>query len=115
MKQTAKDATFERNLKILSGIIGYFANFHSLMKKIPIVTTPNTIRHTTVAEDHGKLTPPYSSPSSNIIVPLVIVMTPTQSIAFKPAPIGVFGVSISRRKSIMTKASASNGTNVLLV
>ncbi len=111
MKQTAKDATFERCLKMLRGIIGYFANFHSLTKNRAMVMTPNKIRHTTVAEDHGKLTPPYSRPRRSIIVPPVIVMTPTQSIAFRPAPIGVLGVSISSRKRIMTKASASKGTD----
>ena len=54
------------------------------------------MRQRTVAEVQGKLTPPYSRPRRNMIVPPVMVITPIQSMAFRPAPIGVLGVSMSR-------------------
>ena len=109
-KQTAREAMLERTLKSLRGIMGYFASFHSLRKKRIMVRTPNIRRERTVAEVQGKETPPYSRPRRNIIVPPVIVITPIQSMAFRPAMIGVLGVSTSRKTRIMTKARASNGT-----
>lgn len=110
-KQTPRDAIFERYLKIRRGIIGYLASFHSLIKKSPKVRIPNTIRQTTVAEFQGWLTPPYSRPRRNIIVPPTTVILPIQSMALKPAKSGVFGVSMSRKKEIMINARPSNGTN----
>ena len=109
-KQTARVAMLERTLKSFSGIMGYLASFHSLRKKRMMVMTPNIRRESTVAEVQGKETPPYSRPRRNIIVPPVIVMTPIQSMALRPARMGVLGVSMSRRKRMMTKARASNGT-----
>lgn len=44
------------------------------------------------------------------MVPPTIVKHPSQSIAFKPAKSGVFGVSMSRKEMIMAKAMASMGT-----
>ena len=109
-KQTASAAMLEGLEKRRSGIIGYLANFHSLMKKRTMVMTPNTSRQTTVAEDQGKDTPPYSRPRRNMTVPPVMSMTPIQSMAFKPSRIGVLGVSMSRKTKIMAKAIPSKGT-----
>ena len=109
-KQTASAARLEGFEKRRSGIIGYLASFHSLIKKRTIVMTPNTSRQTTVAEDQGKDTPPYSRPRRNMTVPPVISMTPSQSMAFKPSRIGVFGVSMSRKTMMMAKAMPSKGT-----
>lgn len=72
--------------------------------------TPNTSRQTTVAEDQGKDTPPYSRPRRNMTVPPVTSMTPSQSMAFRPARMGVFGVSMSRKNRMMAKAMPSKGT-----
>lgn len=109
-KHTAKDAMLDLCLKIRSGIIGYLASFHSFRKKRTTKTAPNTKRQTTVAEDQGKLTPPYVRPSRNITVPAVIVMTPIQSMALRPDMMAVFGVSMSRKKRMMANAIASKGT-----
>ena len=109
-KQTDSAARLEGLEKRRSGIIGYFANFHSLMKKRTMVITPNTSRQTTVAEDQGKDTPPYSRPRRNITVPPVISITPSQSMAFRPSRMGVLGVSMSRKTMMMAKAMLSNGT-----
>lgn len=43
-------------------------------------------------------------------VPPVMSMTPSQSMAFRPSRIGVFGVSMSRKNRMMAKAMASKGT-----
>lgn len=94
--------------------MGYLASFHSLMKKRTMVTTPNTSRQTTVAEDQGKDTPPYSRPRRNMTVPPVTSMTPSQSMAFKPSRMGVFGVSMSRKMTMMAKAIPSKGTEETL-
>ena len=72
--------------------------------------TPNTSRQTTVAEDQGKDTPPYSRPRRNMTVPPVINITPSQSMAFRPSRMGVLGVSMSRKTMMMAKAILSNGT-----
>lgn len=72
--------------------------------------TPNTSRQTTVAEDQGKDTPPYSRPRRNMTVPPVTSMTPSQSMAFRPSRMGVFGVSMSRKTIMMAKAIPSKGT-----
>ncbi len=45
-----------------------------------------------------------------MIVPPTISTDPSQSIAFKPAKRGVFGVSMSRKKSMMMNARPSKGT-----
>ncbi len=42
-------------------------------------------------------------------VPPVMVMTPTQSMALRPARMGVLGVSMSRKRRMMRKARASKG------
>ena len=109
-KQTPSAARLEGFEKRRRGIIGYLASFHSLIKKRTIVMTPNTSRQTTVAEDQGKDTPPYSRPRRNMTVPPVMSMTPSQSMAFKPSRIAVFGVSISRKTMMMPKAMPSKGT-----
>ena len=109
-KQTASAARLEDLEKRRSGIIGYLASFHSLIKKRTRVTRPNTRRQTTVAEDQGNDTPPYSRPRRNITVPPVTSMTPSQSMAFRPSMMGVFGVSMSRKIMMMAKAIASKGT-----
>lgn len=109
-KQTVSAARLETLEKRRSGIIGYLANFHSFMKKRTMVTTPNTSRQTTVAEDQGRDAPPYSRPRRNMTVPPVMSITPSQSIAFRPSRIGVFGVSISRKTIMMAKAMPSKGT-----
>ncbi len=109
-KQTASAARLEGLEKRRRGIIGYFASFHSFIKKRTIVMRPNTSRQTTVAEDQGKDTPPYSRPRRNMTVPPVTSMTPSQSMAFRPSRMGVFGVSISRKTTMMAKAIPSKGT-----
>lgn len=109
-KQTASAAMLEGLEKRRSGIIGYLASFHSLRKKRTMVTTPNTSRQTTVAEDQGKDTPPYSRPRRNITVPPVMSITPSQSMAFRPSSMGVLGVSMSRKTMMMAKAIPSKGT-----
>lgn len=110
LKQTTREPTLDRYLKIRRGMIGYLANFHSLRKKRPNVASPNTMRQMTMGEPQGYVTPPYSRPRRNIMVPPTIVMHPSQSIAFNPAKSGVFGVSMSRKKMMMAKAMASIGT-----
>ena len=45
-------------------------------------------------------------------VPPTMVREPSQSIARRPARRGVFGVSMSRRKRINTKARPSKGTEL---
>lgn len=45
-----------------------------------------------------------------MIVPPTIVREPSQSMARRPASRGVFGVSMSKRKRIITKANPSKGT-----
>lgn len=99
----------ERLLKMRRGIIGYFANFHSLTKNRPIVKRPKTIRQITFAEDQGALTPPYSRPKRNISVPPMIRRAPDQSIAFRPARRGVLGVSMSRNTERIMNARPSQG------
>ena len=76
---------------------------------------PKTSRQTTVAEDQGKDTPPYSRPRRNITVPPLTSMMPVQSIAFRPSRMGVLGVSISRKNMMMAKAIPSKGTVETLV
>ena len=109
-KQTASAVMLDGLEKRRSGIIGYLASFHSLMKKRTRVMTPNTSRQTTVAEDQGKDTPPYSRPRRNMTVPPVTRTTPSQSMAFRPSRIGVLGISMSRKTKMMAKAIASKGT-----
>lgn len=89
---------------------GYFAIFHSLRKNRAQTTMPKTIRQITVGDFQEYCTPPNSRPSRNMTVPPTIVIEPSQSMALRPARIGVFGVSISRKKKIMIKASPSQGT-----
>ena len=74
------------------------------------VMIPKTIKQTTVADDQGYETPPYSRPRRNIIVPPTIVMVPIQSTALRPARRGVVGVSMSRKKKRIMKARPSKGT-----
>lgn len=74
------------------------------------MASPNTIRQMTMGESQGYVIPPYSRPRRNIMVPPTTVKQPSQSIAFKPAKSGVFGVSMSRKTMMMAKAMASIGT-----
>ena len=108
--QTASAARLESLENKPSGIIGYLANFHSLIRKRARVMTPKTNRQITVAEDHGKDTPPYSRPRRNMTVPPVTSMMPSQSMAFRPSRMGVLGVSMSRKVMMIAKAIASKGT-----
>ena len=114
VKQTASAARLESLENRRSGIIGYLAHFHSLMRKRARVMIPKTSRQITVAEDQGKDKPPYSRPRRTMTVPPVTSMTPTQSMAFKPSRMGVLGVSMSRKNIMMTKAIASKGTEETL-
>lgn len=45
-----------------------------------------------------------------MIVPPTMVIDPSQSIALRPASKGVLGASMSRKNTMITKASPSNGT-----
>ncbi len=48
-------------------------------------------------------------------VPPTIVIEPSQSMALRPASIGVLGVSMSRKNMIMKNAIPSNGTLKLML
>ena len=68
----------------------------------------------TVAEAQEKDTPPNSRPSRNITVPPAMVSEPSQSMALRPATMGVVGVSMSRKKKSTMNASPSQGTNLFV-
>lgn len=74
------------------GMTGDFARRASLKTKKTIITQPKTNRHTTVGEPHGTVTSPRSRPISIMSVKATIVALPTQSIALRPAIIGVRGL-----------------------
>lgn len=48
-------------------------------------------------------------------VPPTIVIEPSQSMALRPASIGVLGVSMSRKNMMMKNAIPSNGTSKLML
>lgn len=91
-------------------MIGYFANFASTRMKRPKVAIPMMIRQRTVAESHGKVTPPYSRPKRNKRVPPTTKKAPNQSMALSPSMKGVLGVLRSRKTMIIANARPSNGT-----
>lgn len=91
-KHVPRAATFDRFEKMLKGMSGYGANRDSTTKNKPMVTAPKMIKHSTMAEVQGCEIPPYSRPRRSIIVPETIVKEPSQSTAFNPLAIGVFGV-----------------------
>ena len=112
LKVEAKQASAERFVKSRGGIMGNLATFHSITKKMPRVTKPNTIRQITVGEDQGYEMPPNPRPSRNITTPPTLVMRPSQSMALRPGIMGVRGVSMSRKKKRIAKAKPSHGTYV---
>jgi hypothetical protein len=71
---------------------------------------PNTIKHRTIAELQGWTTPPNSRPRRSITVDPTMVREPSQSTAFKPAQIGVLGVSSFKRRKIKIKTVPMIGT-----
>ena len=89
---------------------GYVANFHSTIKNMAIITAPKTIRQVTVAEAHGKETPPKVRPKRNVTVPPTMRRDPSQSMALMPARKGVLGVAMSRKKRSTANARPSHGT-----
>jgi hypothetical protein len=108
MKQQISAARFDVSRKMRSGMTGYFANFHSLMKKRPIVTMPKTMRQIVKALAQGWVVPPDSMPKRNITTPPMIVSTPSQSRLRRPATRGVRGLSSFRKmKSRMSETPSS--------
>jgi len=91
------------------GIIGYFATFHSTNPKMRNEMNPKMSKQMIVADFQGYSTPPSSRPKRIIRVPPMTKNAPAQSIAFKPAMRGVFGVFRSRKKKMIIKASPSRG------
>ena len=91
-KAVPREAMLEREENMVSGIRGYLATRPSMGKKRAMMISPNMIRHMTVAEAHGKVTPPNSSPMRNITVPPTIAKEPIQSIVLRPATTGVRGL-----------------------
>jgi hypothetical protein len=91
------------------GITGYFANFHSQIRKREKVNAPKIMRQRTRALSQGAVTPPYWRPKRNMRVPPTTVREPIQSIALRPAQMGVRGVLMSRKKRMMKKARPSRG------
>jgi len=67
------------------------------------------MRHTTVAEDHGNVILPKSSPSKIINAAPTIKILPTQSIAFRPAKTGVCGEGSFKKKSNTINTTAPMG------
>lgn len=109
-KQTMRVAALDSVLKCARGITGCFASFHCDRIKNTNRMMPGTMRQRTVAELQGKLTPPKPRPRRNSRVVVVTVGAPSQSMAFKPATKGVFGVWTSRKTNRMMKAIPSQGT-----
>lgn len=52
-KTTKRDAMFELPCRRCVGMMGYFATFHSMRKKMTVVRRPNNMRQRTVALDQG--------------------------------------------------------------
>lgn len=84
--------------------------FHSMRTNIPAVRTPKTMRQMTMAEFQGWTTPPNSRPKRSIIVDPTMLKEPSQSTAFRPAHIGVLGVSSLRKRKIRIKTVPMIGT-----
>ena len=96
-----------------SGMRGYFATFHSIKINNIKTSGPNIRRHSTLADDHGCVTPPKVSPRSNIIVAPATERLPSQSTARRPATIGVFGVWRCRMKRMIKNARPVIGTRLV--
>lgn len=79
--------------------------------KRPAATRPNTIRHMTIGEDQGCVTPPKSRPNRNMKVAPIIVMLPSQSIAWIPVISGVFAVWDFKVSTVTRNAPAVRGTS----
>ena len=109
-KAVVREATLEREEKMLSGISGYLATQYSMGKKMAITKAPKTMRQITVALVQGKETPPYSSPIRNITVPPTTAREPSQSMVLRPPIIGVRGLCTLRKKRRSMKATPSQGT-----
>src|SRR5438046_9797231 len=113
-EHTSKEATWESRSNSRIGMTGYLANFHSLMMKSEASTSPKMIRQTTFGDDHGKDTPPNSSPSKNMTVPPTTVRLPSQSTALRPAMTGVRGLCSFRLNRSMKKVIAVHGTEEIV-
>lgn len=83
-KQTNNDAIFEGCLKRRIGMMGNRAYFTSLSTNNGMVMTPNTMRHKTVGEFHGKVSPPKFRPRRRSKVTPKMVAIPSQSSLFRP-------------------------------
>jgi hypothetical protein len=62
----------------LKGMIGSFANFHSTMMKQTRNANPKTRKHSTMADFHGCMTPPNSSPRRAKTTPATMKIVPFQ-------------------------------------
>lgn len=91
------------------GIIGYRANRPSLKRNRMATKIPNTTRHMTFGESHGKDTPPKFRPSSTITIRPMRKMLPAQSTALIPSTNLVFGSCTSKKSSKRTKATPQTG------
>ena len=107
-------AALDRLLKSANGITGCLANFHCERKKNTNSTIPRIMRQSTIAEVQGKFTPPNPRPTRSSSVAAVTVEAPSQSMAFRPAISGVFGVWTSRKTNRMMKAIPSQGTHKMI-
>ena len=92
------------------GMIGDTGSLISIMAKRMRVRKPKMMSVMTIADVHGRVTPPRRSPKRSISVPPTMLTAPSQSIAFKPATSGVFGVLRSRNIRMIMNASPSSGT-----
>ena len=90
--------------------MGEIGNSISIRAKRMRVRIPKMMRFKTIADVHGRVTPPRRRPKRSINVPPTMVMAPSQSIAFKPAINGVLGVWRSRNIKMMMKANPPSGT-----
>ena len=109
-KQTPSAAMLDWWPKMRMGIMGEIGSLTSIMAKRIRVRIPKMMREMTIADVHGRVTPPRRRPKRSINVPPTMVMAPSQSIAFKPAINGVLGVLRSRNIKMMTNASPPSGT-----
>jgi hypothetical protein len=92
-------------------MIGNRAYFASLNTNKGIMITPNTMRHTTVGEFHGKVSPPKLRPRRSIKVTPRMVKIPNQSSFSRPArKDSRFAPASTLRSQIsMIKATAQQG------
>jgi hypothetical protein len=78
---------------------GYLARRASLYTKKIDINAPKIMRHMTVGELQGKISPPKSRPRSNINTKPMMVILPNQSIAWRPSFHFVLGLCTLKKTS----------------